>query len=682
MTLRTVRGACPHDCPDTCSMLVTVDDDTGRAVRVRGDPRHRTTGGFLCAKVNRYLQRTYSPDRILHPMRRVGPKGEGLFERISWDEALDLVAERLSEVAQSDPQRILPYSYSGTLGLIQNGSMDFRFFHRLGASLLDRTICSTCGSEALDEVMGSRLGPDMAEFAKAGTIVAWGTNLITSNVHIWPFVKKARANGARFVVIDPVRTRTAAQADEHLPIRPGTDAALALGLMHLIFRWNREDRAYLDAHCDGTGALEQEVRAHWPPERVAAMTGIPQPDLEAMARRLVDAPPVAIRLNYGLQRHAGGGAAVRAILALACVLGAWRHEGGGAMLSTSGAFPVDARRLGRPDLLPNPSHPPRTINMTRLGEALDPQQTRPPVDALFVYASNPAAVAPDGGAVRTGLLREDLFCVVHELFMTDTARHADVLLPATTQLEQLDIHKSYGHYDILLNSPSIEPLGEAVPNTELFRRLAARMGFDDPCFRQSDEELVRQAFRWSDPAMAGIDVDRLKREGPLRVKQPSAPFAQGAPAGRIQLALPGRPFYVPPAENPDGEREPRPDLGLVLLSPPAHHFLNSTFVNLPFAKRAERGPKVRLHPRDARARSLQSGETVEIYNDRGAFRAELEITEDVRPGVACAPSIWWPSLAGGTNANAVTSQRLTDVGRGATFYDCAVEVRSAAGSAS
>lgn len=681
MGLRTVRGACPHDCPDTCAMLVTVDDQRNEAVRVQGDPQHRTTGGFLCGKVNRYLQRTYSPDRLMHPMRRIGPKGEGRFERISWDEALTEISERLDRIRQRDPQRILPYTYSGTLGLVQNGSMDMRFFHRLGASRLDRTICSTCGSEALSQVMGARLGPEITSFAKSRLILAWGTNLITSNVHLWPFVQLARRQGARLITIDPVRTRTAERSDQHLFIRPSTDAALALGLMHLIFAAGAEDRDYLERYCEGVDALKAEVLGRWPPVRVAAMTGVSEAALEDLARQLTSVRPVAIRLNYGLQRHAGGGAAVRAILYLATVLGAWRDEGGGAMLSTSGAYPVATEKLERPDLLPDPGRPPRWINMSRLGEALDPNRTHPPVEALLVYGSNPAAVAPDGGAVDRGLRREDLFCVVHELFLTDTARYADILLPATTQLEQVDIHKSYGHFDILLNSPSIEPLGECVSNTELFRRLAARMGFVDPCFCEDDEALVKQAFHWDHPSMQGITVERLAAEGPLSVRQPAAPFAQGSPSGRpIRLRPPDGRYWVPPAENPDGERTSTEaeieGPGLVLLTPPAHNFLNSSFVNLPFAQSAEKEPKVQMHPSDAEARGLLPGSWVQVFNRRGAFRARLEITDAVREGVTCAPSIWWKALSpGGTNANAVTSQRLTDVGRGATFYDCVVEVR-------
>ncbi|MEM1025119.1 MAG: molybdopterin oxidoreductase family protein [Myxococcota bacterium] len=663
MSPRVIRGACPHDCPDTCSMLVTVEGT--RARRVRGNPKHRTTAGFLCAKVNRYLDRTYHPDRILHPMVRSGAKGEAQFRQVSWNEALDRVKEGLQRVSR--PEAILPYSYSGTLGLIQNGSMDHRFFHRLGASQLDRTICSTCGSETLDEVLGTRRGPPMDTLDRARTILLWGTNTLTSNVHLWPVLQRARTQGAHMVAIDPRRTETAARADAWLAPRPGSDAALAYGMMRAVLEAELEDQDYLRAYTVGYEGLRARIMERWPLSRAAELTGLEASTIRELALRFAETQPSVVRLNYGLQRHAGGGAAVRAILHFVTLVGAWRHAGGGALLSTSRFYPTDVQALARPDLMPEPT--PRTVNMNELGEALAPEGD---VECLFVYASNPATVAPDQEAVLKGLAREDLFTVVHELFMTDTACYADVLLPATSQLEQLDIHKSYGHVDVLLNDPSIEPLGEAVSNTELFRRLADRMGFDEPCFQDDDETLVRQAFRWDAPEMAGIDVDVLRREGPQRLKVPDAPFA--APERPIDLRVPsGEDGYTPPAEIGLDPKHP-----LALISPPAHHFLNSSFANLDFAHGREREPELQMHPQDAQDRGLQEGHLVEIKNERGAFQAILQITEDVRPGVVIAPSIWWNGhTKTGRNANAVTSQRLTDIGRGATFYDCAVEVVAA-----
>lgn len=681
-SLKVLRAVCPHDCPDTCSIKVTVDTASGRAVKLRGDPEHTTTGGFLCVKVNHYLERTYSPDRLLHPLRRVGAKGEGRFERISWDEALALVSARLQAIAARNPEAILPYSYSGTLGLIQNGSLDHRFFHRLGASRLDRTICATCGTEALNQTIGWRVGPEPASFEHARYIVLWGTNTLTSNVHLWPFIQRAREAGAKLVVIDPIRTRTAQRADEWIPIRPGTDAALALGMMHVIFRDGLADRDYLGRYTEDPDALEAKVRVAWSPEQAAMVTGLEARRIEQLARAYATTPPAIIRLNYGLQRHHGGGAAVKAVISLPSVIGAWRHAGGGALLSTSGAYPTRLDALARPDLIPKRADGtlPRLINMNELGRALDPILTRDPaIECLFVYCANPAASNPDQEAVLRGLRREDLFTVVHELFMTDTARYADVILPATSQLEQTDIHKSYGHLDVLLNDPVIAPLGESVSNTELFRRLAHRMGLPEPCLQDSDEALLHQAFDFSHPAMRGLGVERLRADGPQRLAHdaPFAPFREGGffgtPGGKAKLAGHDEaPLFVAPRELPVASTEPET---LSLISSPAHHFLNSSFANLPFAARAEAGPTLHLHSEDAAAREIREGESVRVWNERGAFEATARVSQDLRPGVVWAPSVWWLSASpGGHNANAVTSQGLTDIGGGATFYDCAVHV--------
>lgn len=687
MALRVVRGACPHDCPDTCSFLVTVDE-SGRAVKIRGDPEHRYTNGFLCRKVNRYLDRTYSEERVLFPSISVGAKGEGRFRRASWEEALEVVTRRLREAVAKDPQTILPYSYGGTLGLVQNGSMDHRFFHRLGASLLDRTICASAGTFALDSTVGGRVGPDIADVSSAKLILVWGSNTLTSNVHLWPFIESARAKGAKLVVIDPIRTRTAERADVFLPIAPGTDAALALGMMHVIFREGLEDLEYLESYTEGHRELRVRALEEWPLERAASITGLSAASIEALAREYATTRPTFIRLNYGLQRHAGGASAVRAVVSLPAVTGSYRDAGGGVLLSTSSAYPVAKRALGRPDLIPSrvDGSRPRELNMSKLGDVLDPQITKPSVDVLFVYASNPAAVAPDQEKVLRGLARKDLFVVVHEIFMTDTARYADVVLPATTQLEQLDIHKSYGHLDVLLNTPAIAPLGEAVPNTELFRRLAKRMGFSESCFDDDDSALVESAFDWDDPRMAGITPEVLAREGPRRLNLPTpyAPFARGGfprPRGKLSLiseevgraGLDPLIGYVAPRELSDqglAERYP-----ISLLSPPAHGFLNTTFANLPSASWAERGPTIEINPEDARARRIESGEQVRIFNDRGSFFARAVITDRVRSGVASAPSIWWlTSCEGERNANAVVSQALTDLGGGATFYDTRVQI--------
>ncbi len=680
-----VRGACPHDCPDTCAMLVTVQD--GRAIRVSGDPSHPVTQGFLCAKVSRYVERTYHPDRILYPLRRVGPRGAGRWQRVSWDEALDEIANRFKAiVAEYGPQAILPYSYAGAMGLLMYGSMDRRFFHKLGASLLDRTICAEAGFQGYKYTLGAAMGTDVEQFEHARLILLWGTNTLTSNPHLWPMVKRARAKGARVIAIDPYRSRTAQQCDEHIALNPGTDAALALGMLNVIFAEGLEDQAYLRDHTVGESELRARV-TEFPPERVAEITGIAPERIVALAREYATTQPAAIRINYGMQRHAGGGMAVRTVATLPAVVGAWRHPAGGILLSTSGTFPLNFTALERPDLIPPGT---RTINMNELGKALT-DVNDPPVKAIFVYNSNPAAVAPDLANVHRGLMRDDLFVVVHEQFPTDTADYADILLPATTQLEHADIHKSYGHLYMLWNEPSIAPLGEALPNTEVFRRLAAKMGFDDPCFRDSDEDMARQVLQSDHPALAGITLESLKERGWMRLNLPEswAPFADGrfpTPSGKCELysermaaaGLDPVPAYTPPAESPQSAPELAAKYPLALLSPPAHHFLNTTFVNV--LKRYEHGPTLEINPVDAQQRGISDGDMVRVWNDRGEFRVPATITDRVKPGLVVAPSIWWRKfMPDGKGVNHTTSQRLSDMGGGATFYDNLVEVAKVAG---
>jgi anaerobic selenocysteine-containing dehydrogenase len=671
---------------------MTVDVEGDRAVAIGGDPGHRFTQGFLCVKVNHYLERVYSPQRILHPMRRVGRKGEGRFERISWDEALDTIASRLRAVIREHgPQAIMPYSYAGNMGLLGYGSMDRRFFHALGASLLDRTICSTAGGHGYKATVGRAIGFDPEAIVHARLIVAWGANIVSSNVHLWPFVEEARRRGARLVVVDPFRSRTAQKADLHIAPLPGTDAALALGMMHVIFRDGLEDRDYLARHAVGEAELRERARG-WTPRRTAETTGLAAAAIEAFAREYATTQPSAIRMNYGLNRHAGGGMAVRTIACLPAVVGAWRHAGGGVLLSTSGAFPVDSLALERPDLVPPGT---RRLNMSQLGRILTDTALAPPVAALFVYNSNPAAVAPDQERVRRGLAREDLFTVVHELFPTDTVDFADVVLPATTTLEHYDVHKAYGHLYVSLSRPAIAPLGEALPNTEVFRRLAVRMGLDHPCLRESDEEMARRALRWDHPHMAGITFERLERDGSVRLSLPDpyVPFAEGGfptPSGKCELVsealaaegLDPLAGYVPPREGPTSAPELVKRYPLAFISPPAHHFLNATFSAQPVFVRREGEACVTIHPADAAARGIAEGRMVRVFNDRGSFLARARVSDAARPGLVVGLSIWWAKMCpGGRNANAVTSQELTDMGGGATFYDVLVDVALADHSA-
>jgi anaerobic selenocysteine-containing dehydrogenase len=664
-------------------MLVSVED--GRAVGVRGAPDHPPTGGALCTKVARYLERTYSAERVLHPMRRTGRKGEGRFERISWDEALAMIAERFRAIAASreGPQAIVPYSYAGTMGLLQYGSMDRRFFHRLGASQLDRTICASAGKAGWIATVGAAIGTDVEQFEHSRLIVIWGSNAVVSNLHFWTRAQEAKRRGARLVAIDPYRTATAEKCHQHVALLPGTDAALALGMMHVLIGEDLVDHDYIARHTLGFDALRERA-AEYPPERVARLCGIEAGTVVDLARAYGTTRPAAIRLNYGLQRHAGGGNAVRAIACLPALTGSWCDPAGGALLTSSGAYPVDHAALERPDLI---CGNPRTINMSTIGDALLDARD-PPIRAIYVYNSNPVAVAPESAKVAAGFAREDLFCVVHEIFRTDTADYADILLPATTQLEHLDIHGSYGHLWALANNPSIAPLGEAKPNTEVFRLLAARMGFAEPCFADSDEAIARQAFRADHPHAAGLDWERLRAGGfaRLAVAAPFAPFAHGGfptPSGKCEfhsatLAAQGHdplPAYVPPRESVASNPSLAARYPLAFLSPPARNFLNSSFANLPHFVAEERAPRLDIHPDDASARGICGGDAVRIRNDRGSFCASARVTDRTRPGVVVSPSIWWKKLSpDGANANAVTSQALTDFGRAATFYDCLVEV--------
>jgi len=667
-------------------MLVTVEH--GRAVRVAGDPDHPVTRGFLCAKVNRYIERTYHEDRLQTPLRRVGPKGAGRFEAISWDDALGEIANRLAAIAASadGPQAILPYSYAGTMGLVQGSSMDRRFFHALGASRLDRTICSMAGTVGMRMTVGANVGADGEGLPLSDLVLLWGTNTLTANPHLWPFVLEARRNGAPIICIDPIRTRTAEQCDEWIPIRPGTDAALALGMMHVLFSRELEDRDYLERYTVGHEELRSRA-AEWTPERTGEVTGLAPEAIVSLGERYGRARAAFIRVNYGLQRHAGGGMAVRNIACLPAITGHWRRAGGGVQLSTSANFTFDRATVERPDAGP----PARTINMIRLGDALtlpDAGVGGPPVKALVVYNSNPAAVAPDRNVVSRGFAREDLFTVVLEHFLTDTAEWADIVLPATTQLEHWDLHLAYGHHYISLNRPSIAPVGESLPNSEIFRRLAARMGLRDPMFLDDDLTLMQQGLSAQSPKLCGVTLAELMERGWMRLNLPTPylPYAQGGfstPSGKCELVSPRMaemgldplPAYIPPYESVERDPELVTRYPLTLISSPAHTFLNSTFVNLTSLRRAAREPEVLLHPADAERRAISPGMRVTVRNDRGAFAATARVEPSIREGVVWAPSIWWGKLTGdGANANQTTSQRETDLGHGPVFYDNQVEV--------
>ena len=678
--MHTVIGACPHDCPDTCSLVTTVEN--GKAIRVQGNPNHPMTDGVLCTKVSRYTERTYHPDRILHPLKRIGPKGSGQFAPVSWNEALNDIANRLSVIAAKDTQAILPYSYAGTMGQVQGEAMAMRFFHKLGASLLDRTICSSAGGEALAYTFGAKMGMRVEFFAESKLIIIWGSNSIGSNLHFWRIAQEAKRNGAKLICIDPRKSETAEKCHEHIALRPGTDAALALALMHVLIQNDWLDHDYIAQHTLGWDALRERA-LEWTPERAAEVCGITPEQIESLARDWATTKPAAIRLNYGMQRVKGGGNAVRAIACLSVLTGAWRNRAGGLLLTNSGNFPVQHAALQRPDLLAG--RKPRTINMSTIGGALLQPASEafgPHIQALVVYNSNPVAVAPQSGQVIQGFSREDLFTVVLEHFQTDTADYADYILPATTQLEHWDIHASYGHTDILLNRPAIAPMGECKTNTDIFRALAKRMGFHESCFDEDDESLCRSAFN------ATQDMDELFAQGFTHLKSadgqplPDAPFAEGgfpSPSGKCEfysqrladMGQDGLPDYIANYEIPQANSE----FPLAMISPPARNFLNSSFVNLQSLRDIETEPVLEMHPEDAQTRGIQDGDVIRVFNQRGTYHCKAQLNDRARPGVVNGLGIWWRKLGlNGTNVNELTSQNLTDIGRAPVFYDCCVEV--------
>ncbi|MDL5031649.1 molybdopterin oxidoreductase family protein [Pelomonas sp. APW6] len=675
---RIVHGACPHDCPDTCALKITVENE--RVVKVQGRAEHPSTHGALCTKVSRYAERTYHPERLLQPLRRTSAKHEApRFEPVSWDEALGDIARRLQAIAARDPQAIQPYSYAGTMGLIQGESIAARFFNTLGAARLDRTICASAGAEALNATYGSRVGMHLRFFAESRLILIWGSNSIASNLHFWTYANQAKRNGAKLICIDPRKTETADKCHQHIALLPGTDGALALGLMHELIVNGWLDQDYLDRHVDAWPEMRERA-LQWPPARAAEVCGITEQAVRELAREYGTTAPAAIRLNYGMQRVHGGGNAVRLIALLPCLVGAWRHRAGGLLLSASGwaARVKNPQALERPDLLAG--RQPRTVNMSAIGEALLREASPefgPRIEALIVYNSNPVAVAPDTGQVLRGFQRPDLFTVVLEHFMTDTADLADYVLPATTQLEHLDVHTSYGHTDVLRNDPAIAPLGQAKPNTQIFRELARHMGLDDPCLQESDEALAAQAFT------AAIDPELLKSQGFVSLDLPEAPFADGGwptPSGKVQCRSPlyGLPDHVPNRESRLSSPALAARYPLAMISPPARNFLNSSFVNVKSLRDIEGEPLVEMHASDAAARGLEHGRMVRIFNERGSLQCRLHVSERARPGVVNGLGVWWRKLSpGGENVNAVTQQGLTDIGGGATFYDCLVEVAGA-----
>jgi anaerobic selenocysteine-containing dehydrogenase len=705
MARTTVVGACPHDCPDTCSILTTVED--GKAIAVRGNPDHPFTRGRLCVKVNNYEERVYSDKRVLYPLKRVGPKGSGQFQRISWDEAIETIATRWkSIIAEHGAQAILPYSYLGTQGIINGLNVGDPLFNKLGATVSERTFCDSASCTAYMMTIGPTPGVDPESFVHSKYILLWACNTLGTNSHHWPFIEQARKAGAKLVVIDPVRTRTARLADWHIPIRPGTDAALALAMIHVIIKENLVDRDYIDKHTVGYDELAERASTYTP-EFAAQETGIPVDDIVKLAREYATTPPAVVRIGVAVERHAGGGQTVRAIACLPGLVGAWKHVGGGLLQLPIWAFPVKWDVLMRPDLQPEKM---RVLNSWRLGPALTGELGfDPPIKSLFVYNANPMAMVTEQTKLEKGLERDDLFTVVSEHFLTDTARYADIVLPATTQLEQKDIMFSWGHLYLSYNNAAIEPLGEAVPNTELFRRLAKAMDIEDPSFYRTDDEMIEASLDWTNPVLQGITLQDVKAKGYARLTVPPASdwaphrdgnfptptgkcefkstitgggnfvvplFRQGYNGDQDGMPVDPLPHYIPPNENSRTAPKLAKRYPLSLISPKSHAFLNSNYGNLP-AQTAQAGEEqaVFLHPDDAEQRGIVAGAPIRVFNDRGAFEAFATLSPDVMPGVVMAPSGYWHrSNRKGATVHALTPPAFADLGRGPTFSDVLVQV--------
>ena len=675
-----VRGACHLDCPDACSWEVTVED--GRAVALHGTRDHPFTQGNLCVKVNPYLEHTRAPDRLLYPLRRVGKKGAGDFERITWDEALDEISTRLGEVVSNHGgEAIWPCYGTGNQGFIQgNKGAGHRLWNVLGASQHRVTICAVAGAAGTTLALGQSTGMDPEDLVHSKLIIMWGYNPLSTGNHAWRFISEARRRGAYLVAVDPIRTRSAAQADEHIPILPGTDAALALGLLHVVVNNGAEDVGYLNRNTNDWAMFRERI-LEYPPERVAEITKIPVETIMSLGQRVATTRPTAIRTSMGMQRHAGGGAAIRTINAIPAVTGDWQHPGGGTIYSTSAAFPGNYAKLRQGDL---ESWRTRELTTTLMGRNLLDLDS-PPVKALFLYGANPAASSPQQETLRRGLSREDLFTVVIENFPTDTVNYADIVLPSTMQTEHSDIHNAFGHMYLQWNEPAVESAGECLPHSEIFRRIARSMGLNEPCLYDSDENLARSLFDSDHPALDGITLEKLKEQGWIRLNLPTPylPFVDGfpTPSGKFEFnsalaaeaGLDPVPGFTPPDEVMDDALAQRYPLALIAHA--SHYFLNTVFGNMPeMLKRA--GPRrVTLNPEDAAARGISEGDVARIFNDRGSFEAEIVVSDIVQPGIASSTKGYWPKIMGEkTNLNLTVAERDSDMAGGAVFHDNRVEV--------
>lgn len=676
-------AVCPLDCPDTCGLLL--HKENGKIVKVTGNPDHPITQGAICNKVRNMAERVYHPERVLYPMKRIGAKGEGKFERITWDEAIAEIAGRFQELTREHgPESILPYNFYGNMGILSVEGMDRRFFNRLGASKLQRAICTAAGSAGWEYTMGFGGGTSPEETLKAKLIIVWGGNIVSTNMHQVALIEKARKQGAKLVVIDVHRNRTGQRADWFIPLYPGTDSALALGMMHVLFARGLVNEEFLERYTLGHEELREHVKTYTP-LHVSAITGVPAEDIEALAIMYAETSPAYIHMGNGLQHHDNGGMAIRTISCLPALTGQWLVPGGGAFKSNGAYANMNSDALERPDLRSDDQV--RTINMNRIGEAL--LTLDPPIRSLFVYCSNPAVVAPDTGKVEQGLRREDLFTVVHDLFLTDTAKYADIVLPATSSFENTDLYVSYWHHYVQLQEPVIPVQGESKSNVEVFRLLAAAMGFGEEAFQETEEEMIRQALNYPDnPYLEGISLEGLQENRAMKLNmahQQRYLDALTTPSGKIELysarmadaGLPPLPTYIPLYEGYDGvnrpgEGSPYP---LMFVSPPNHSFLNSTFGNVEKLTTLEKSPLLQIHPQDAAARGIEDGDDVIVWNDRGSYQIKANVTDKMLPGTVVSQGLWWGRDGQRRRANALTPDRLADMGGGAVFFSTVVDVK-------
>ena len=671
---RLARSICPFDCPDACGILAEVEE--GRVLKVRGDPDHPYSQGTLCPKMNGYDRTVHSPDRLTHPLMRVGAKGAGNFRRASWDEAIGHVTARWKEIiAAEGSEAILPYSYAGSMGIVQRNA-GMPFFHRMGASRLDRTICTPAQDAGWTAVMGQTPGPSPEVARESDLVVLWGINAVATNIHFIQRTKEARRRGGRVLLIDTYENDSAAAADEVVLVRPGSDGALALAIMHVLARDGLADEGFLAREASGWPELRARVLAEYAPSSVSERVGLSPGAIEALAHQLGRARAPFIRVGGGPSRYGNGAMTIRSIVALAAVLGAYDRRGGGCLLATGSSLAFDLSPLVREDLLPRPT---RTVNMNQLGRALA-ELRDPPVRSVYVWCSNPAAVAPDQNAVLRGLMREDLFLVVHERFLTDTARCADVVLPATTSLEHADLYRSYGHYTVQRVAPAIPPLAEARPNWDVFRALAAGMGYEEPIFRMTADEVIDVVLAHvRSPWLSDADRSRLADGLAVEVAPPAGP-RWATPSGKIELLNPSDEEPLPRFLPTHAEDDPHP---LRLVTAPALHTLNSTFQERPELRARAGGMILQLAPVEASARGLVDGQSVIAANDLGEAMFTLRVRDGVPAGVAVAEGVFWLAhVPGSRNVNALTSQRVTDRAGGSTFYDNRVEVRAASDSSS